>query len=769
MRFQAIERAADSAQRPLTPAQVDAIYRRAFGEHVRVAAAVELGDGMYNTTFRIALESGEETILRAAPEPARQFRSERAFLRNEHAAAPYFAPIAALLPRTLVADFTRDLVGRDYVIQSVLPGVPAPQGLAGYDRARWTSFFRQLGEISRRIHDVRGPGFGPPAGPLRRTWSEALGEHLGLIAADLDDLGLDAADVRELAAIAERRRDLLNEISEPRLLHGDLWTINVMVEPDAPEPAVSGVFDCDRAWWGDPESDWAIYRAAGRPGTERDAFWDGYGRLNQEPSARWRRLFYEARFLAMLRLERYRLGSADGVAASYGEIAEAIRRLDDLEPPEVEPVIVDREVLVGGVNEVVREGDTVRRPAGPWSRTVQRLLAHLAADGFEGAPVPLGFSDDGTEELVTYLPGEIGHDFAAPEVRSDASLVAVAKLLRRLHDASATFARSDADVWYMPVREPAEVICHGDAATYNTVFRDGVPAAFIDFDTAHPAPRIWDAAYTAYRFVPLYAPDEAELTLPVDEARRRLALFTEAYGLGGNERAALPAVAAERLRAHVELMRNEAAAGNAAFASHLAEGHDRRYLTDAEWIERVYGGVLRTERLTLRPVRPDTDQTWLLDHWTELDVRRFLHDGETLTPEQIGAEVAESVRSFAEDGYGLWVVEVSEFTHGAGTRDRRHRIGTVGIRPLDDLGPELYYSLAPDAWGRGYATEAARVVLAHALGPLGLPELLAEVDIDNRASEAIIAKLGMESFDVVPGVLGPMTRYRTVSSPDTPL
>lgn len=332
MRFQVIERAADSAQLPLTPAQVDAICRRAFGEHTRVASAVELGDGTYNTTFRIALETGEELILRAAPEPARQFRSERGFLRNEYAAAPYFAPIAALLPRTLAVDFTHDLVGRDYVIQTVVPGVPAPEGLAGYERPRWTSFFRRLGEISRRIHEVPGPGFGPVAGPLAPSWSQALRGQLELIADDLDGLGLDASDVRELAATALRRRDLLDEITEPRLLHGDLWTINVMMEPDAPEPTVSGVFDCDRTWWGDPESDWAVYRASGKPGTERDAFWDGYGPLRTDGSARWRRAFYEARNLATLRLERHRLGNADGVAASYAEVGEVARRLKELEP-----------------------------------------------------------------------------------------------------------------------------------------------------------------------------------------------------------------------------------------------------------------------------------------------------------------------------------------------------------------------------------------------------------------------------------------------------
>lgn len=246
-------------------------------------------------------------------------------------------------------------------------------------------------------------------------------------------------------------------------------------------------------------------------------------------------------------------------------------------------------MFVGGVNLVTREGGLVRRPAGPWSGTVQRLLAQLREAGFTGAPRPYGIGDDAAEELVEYLPGTVGHDFAAPEVRSDASLVAAGRLLRALHDASADFVREPGDVWQFPAREPAEVICHGDAATYNTVFRDGLPVAFIDFDTAHPGPRLWDAAYTAYRFVPLYAPDEVEHTLPVPEAKRRLLLFADSYGLSQDERDRLPATAAERLRALVAWMREQAAAGHPAFGRHVAEGHDRRYLTDARWIEETFG------------------------------------------------------------------------------------------------------------------------------------------------------------------------------------
>jgi hypothetical protein len=52
-------------------------------------------------------------------------------------------------------------------------------------------------------------------------------------------------------------------------------------------------------------------------------------------------------------------------------------------------MIDDEEVLPGGnMGGAVRVADTVRRPAGPWSPTVQRLLVHLREQGVTWAPAP---------------------------------------------------------------------------------------------------------------------------------------------------------------------------------------------------------------------------------------------------------------------------------------------------------------------------------------------------------------------------------------------
>ena len=164
--------------------------------------------------------------------------------------------------------------------------------------------------------------------------------------------------------------------------------------------------------------------------------------------------------------------------------------------------------------------------------------------------------------------------------------------------------------------------------------------------------------------------------------------------------------------------------------------------------------LLSTERLVLRPVMAD-DHAAVLAHWTQPDVRRFLFDGAALSGVEVAETIEESIGDFAVRGFGVWLIELGS---AAGL------IGTAGLRPLGSSGLEIFYSLAPGAWGHGYATEAARAVVEYGLGPLGLPEVLAEVDEGNAASVAVVRRLGMTPYAVVPGLLGPMTRYRITAA-----
>lgn len=325
MRLHSVERDQGAFQQALTSSEVVAICRRAFGENTRATDAVELGLGGYNTVYRVELESGP-VILRVAPRESVQYGSERQLMRNEYAATPWLAAIAPLMPRILAVDWSHDIVDRDWMIQTCLSGLPAPEHLGHYPRSGRTTFFRQLGEITRSVHDVRGPYFGRPAGPTCTSWSAVVVASFEQIADDLEQAGLDAADVRTAAAVATRDRALLDEIREPRLLTGDLWTVNCLLDAEAPEPLISGVVDFDRAEFGDPAADWTIRMVQART-DEREAFWDSYGALDPSPEAAHRARIYEARHLAAIRLERHRLTKPDPVRETYPTLAKVLTTL----------------------------------------------------------------------------------------------------------------------------------------------------------------------------------------------------------------------------------------------------------------------------------------------------------------------------------------------------------------------------------------------------------------------------------------------------------
>lgn len=178
--------------------------------------------------------------------------------------------------------------------------------------------------------------------------------------------------------------------------------------------------------------------------------------------------------------------------------------------------------LIGGnMNNVVRVGDTVRRATTPASGTIHSLLTHLHKCGIDWVPQSLGIDEQG-RDVFSYIEGVSGSDM--PDwIWRDEILVDVAQKLRAFHDATTTFDRESAK-WNFPIREPDEVIVHHDFAPYNCIFRDKTFVGLIDFDLCAPGPRLWDIAYTAYRFVPLW-PDGMSL--------KRLELFVAAYKLAG--------------------------------------------------------------------------------------------------------------------------------------------------------------------------------------------------------------------------------------------
>ena len=133
-------------------------------------------------------------------------------------------------------------------------------------------------------------------------------------------------------------------------------------------------------------------------------------------------------------------------------------------------------------------------------------------------------------------------------------------------------------------------------------------------------------------------------------------------------------------------------------------------------------------------------------------MRRHLFDDRIVEAGQVTGFIDTSLRDFAAEGFGLWALRPAP--PDADPRDpalrRAAPVGVVGLRrkggPGRDPEVEIVYSLEPEHWGRGLATEAARAVLDHAFGVLGLPRVVAEVDRANTASVRVAENLGMRPY-----------------------
>ena len=145
---------------------------------------------------------------------------------------------------------------------------------------------------------------------------------------------------------------------------------------------------------------------------------------------------------------------------------------------------------------------------------------------------------------------------------------------------------------------------------------------------------------------------------------------------------------------------------------------------------------LTTPRLELRPVQIGNVEL-VHELWTNSGVRHFLFDDRVIPLDEARSLVEQSVRSFEERGYGIWLVF---------SRETENLIGFAGLLQSSDESPNLIYGVHPEFCGNGFATEAAKAVLDHAFDTLALDSVKADVDEPNVISVRILEKLGMRQI-----------------------
>ena len=142
--------------------------------------------------------------------------------------------------------------------------------------------------------------------------------------------------------------------------------------------------------------------------------------------------------------------------------------------------------------------------------------------------------------------------------------------------------------------------------------------------------------------------------------------------------------------------------------------------------------VLKTDRLTLRPLTPADAESYAAIRYHP-EVVKWMLPAPADTLEAAHAAIERYATGWRERGCGPW-----------GVFHKGRQIGHAGLNFVPEFGEtEVLWSLHPDAWGKGYATEAARAALDLGFRTLDLKLIFAITRPDNLASQAVMKRLGL--------------------------
>lgn len=145
--------------------------------------------------------------------------------------------------------------------------------------------------------------------------------------------------------------------------------------------------------------------------------------------------------------------------------------------------------------------------------------------------------------------------------------------------------------------------------------------------------------------------------------------------------------------------------------------------------------ILETERLRLREFTLD-DTAFIIELLNSPGWLQYIGN-RNIDTEEKAKEYLQNVplKSYAQNGFGLWLVETKEDAKPAGM------CGLIKREHLDteDIG----FAFLPEFHGRGYAQEIAQATVAFAKNNLNIPVLSAIVMAENKASIKLIEKLGL--------------------------
>ncbi|HEX6479607.1 MAG TPA: aminoglycoside phosphotransferase family protein [Ktedonobacteraceae bacterium] len=329
--YTVVRRYPDAFQQPVALEEIVAMCKRTFGQGIRITLVKELEGGQFNNTYLISLLNRDPIILRVAPSPKRCiFWHEQGLMRQELAMQPLLAPIAPLLPTIIMADFTHQIIDRDYLFQAYMSGTAWVDINRDLTLSEHDGLWRQFGRLVRTISSVQGSAFGlVQGGPQFPRWSLTVIDWLERTIADARSASLDTGLLCKLLELVRCNTLLLDEITQPSLLHGDLWWFNLLIGREEQGPRIAAVLDADRGSWGDPLADWTFFLLPHRATPqEQSIFWQEYGQPATSPGAWFRASVYRGLHAGKILSVAWRDGNARALNKAYRTLGNVVETLE---------------------------------------------------------------------------------------------------------------------------------------------------------------------------------------------------------------------------------------------------------------------------------------------------------------------------------------------------------------------------------------------------------------------------------------------------------
>ena len=244
---------------------------------------------MFNTAYGLRFENLKpDVVLRIAPHPEQPVLSyEKDLMRREKLVLETVQDEPNLpVPKLMGFDFSRQHLERDFMFVALLSGDNMFALKEKISLENWAELEFQIGQFVNQIGQIKGKHFGYFDGGLAAgstSWREAFVIFLETLLEDGENLGAELpTPYDEIRTLIDHNVAPLDEITQPSLVHWDLWAGNIFVKPHNGKYVIEGLIDWERAFWGDPEAETPL---AGR--FYGDPFYAGYGQplAEQGPAA----------------------------------------------------------------------------------------------------------------------------------------------------------------------------------------------------------------------------------------------------------------------------------------------------------------------------------------------------------------------------------------------------------------------------------------------------------------------------------------------------